>query len=174
MPEYELSLDPSKRHPKVDVKKSAKKAAENESKRLEAMRERPIRDTSKDFRFKYDGNNADHKELLGHLMNNGLADDIIVDDRGVASFPRRTFIQNENAQGKKTEILQPLMQKIQAGGIAANIAARKSEKTAPVGKRPTPPGMRPPAPLPPRGAAKKESNPLIEDKSEVMRNLFGK
>lgn len=169
MPEYELSLDPSKRHPKVDVKKSAKKAAENESKRLEAMRERPVRDTSKDFRFKYDGNNADHKELLGHLMNNGLADDIVVDDKGVAAFPRRTFIKQD---GK--EVLQPLMQKIQAGGIAANIAARKSEKTAPVGKRPTPPGMRPPAPLPPRGAAKKESNPLIEDKSEVMRNLFGK
>ncbi len=168
--EYELSLDPSKRHPKVDVKKSAKKAAENESKRLEAMRNRPVRDTSKDFKFKYDGNNADHKALLGHLMNNGLADDIVVGDGGVASFPRRTFIKED---GK--EILQPLMQKIQAGGVAANLAARKSEKTAPVGTRPTPPGMRPPAPLPPRSSApKKETNSLIEDKAEVMRNLFGK
>jgi hypothetical protein len=157
--EYELSLDPSKRQPKVDVKKSAKKAEANEAARLEAMRARPVRDTSKDFKFKYDGNNADHKELLGHLMNNGLADDIVVDDKGVASFPRRTFIKQD---GK--EVLQPLMQKM----MATNLAKRPSNKTAA-------PGMRPAAPLPPRNAApKKETNSLIEDRDEVMRNLFGK
>jgi hypothetical protein len=168
--EYELSLDPSKKHPKVDVKKSAKKAAENEAKRLQSLRDNP-RDTSKDFKFKYNSNNQDHKALLGHLMNNGLADDIVVDDRGITSIPRGMSIEPD---GKKSDILMPLMKKIQAGGVAANLAARKSEKTAPVGTRPTAPGMRPPAPLPPRGAVKKESNPLIEDKAEVMRNLFGK
>jgi hypothetical protein len=170
MPEYELSLDPSKKQPKVDVKKSAKKAAENEAKRLQSMRDNP-RDTSKDFKFKYDRNNQDHKALLGHLMNNGLADDIVVDDRGITSIPRGMSIE---PSGPKSDILMPLMKRIQAGGVAANLAARKSEKTAPVGTRPTAPGMRPPAPLPPRGVAKKESNPLIEDKAEVMRNLFGK
>ena len=168
--EYELSLDPSKKHPKVDVKKSAKKAAENEAKRLQSLRDNP-RDTSKDFKFKYNSNNQDHKALLGHLMNNGLADDIVVDDRGITSIPRGMSIEPD---GKKSDILMPLMKKIQAGGVAANLAARKSEKTAPVGTRPTAPGMRPPAPLPPRGAVKKESNPLIEDTAEVMRNLFGK
>ena len=71
--EYELSLDPNKKQPKVDVKKSAKKAAANEAARLQEMRDNP-RDTSKDFRFRYDGNNADHKAILGHLMNNGLAE----------------------------------------------------------------------------------------------------
>jgi hypothetical protein len=168
--EYELSLDPSKKQPKVDVKKSAKKAAENEAKRLQSLRDNP-RDTSKDFKFKYNSNNQDHKALLGHLMNNGLADDIVVDDRGITSIPRGMSIEPD---GKKSDILMPLMKRIQAGGVAANLAARKSEKTAPVGTRPTAPGMRPPAPLPPRGAVKKESNPLIEDKAEVMRNLFGK
>lgn len=156
--EYELSLDPSKRQPKVDVKKSAKKAADNEAKRLQSLRDNP-RDTSKDFKFKYNSNNPDHKALLGHLMNNGLADDIVVHEGGVASFPRRTFIQND---GK--EVLQPLMQKM----MAANLAKRPSNKTAA-------PGMRPAAPLPPRNATpKKETNSLIEDKAEVMRNLFGK
>jgi hypothetical protein len=167
--EYELSLDPNKKQPKIDTKKAAKKSADNEAKRLQSMRDNP-RDTSKDFRFRYDSNNQDHKAILGHLMNNGLADDIVIHPNGDASFPRRTFIQNEDAKGKRTEILQPLMQKV----MAANIAKRPSNKTAPVGTRPTAPGMRPPAPLPPRSAPKKESNPLIEDKSEVMRNLFGK
>jgi len=94
-----------------------------------------------------------------------LADDIVIHPNGDASFPRRTFIQQDNK-----EVLQPIMQKM----VAANLAKRPSNKTAPIGTRPTAPGMRPPAPLPPRGAAKKESNPLIEDKAEVMRNLFGK
>lgn len=162
--EYELSLDPNKKQPKVDVKKSAKKAEKNEAARLQEMRDNP-RDTSKDFRFRYDSNNQDHKALLGHLMNNGLADDIVIHPNGDASFPRRTLIQQDNK-----EVLQPIMQKM----VAANLAKRPSNKTAPIGTRPTAPGMRPPAPLPPRGAAKKESNPLIEDKAEVMRNLFGK
>ena len=167
--EYELSLDPSKRQPKFDAKKSAAKAAKNEENRQQSLRDTPI-DTTNHFRFRYDGNNADHKAILGHLMNNGLADDIVIHENGDTSFPRRTFIQNVDDKGKRTELLQPLMQKV----MAQNIATRKSEKTAPVGTRPTAPGMRPPAPLPPRGAAKKESNPLIEDKNEVMRNLFGK
>jgi hypothetical protein len=162
--EYELSLDPNKKQPKIDTKKAAKKSADNEAKRLQEMRDNP-RDTSKDFRFRYDSNNQDHKALLGHLMNNGLADDIVIHPNGDASFPRRTFIQQDNK-----EVLQPIMQKM----VAANLAKRPSNKTAPIGTRPTAPGMRPPAPLPPRGAAKKESNPLIEDKNEVMRNLFGK
>ena len=162
--EYELSLDPNKKQPKVDVNKSAKKAEKNEAARLQEMRDNP-RDTSKDFRFRYDSNNQDHKALLGHLMNNGLADDIVIHPNGDASFPRRTFIQQDNK-----EVLQPIMQKM----VAANLAKRPSNKTAPIGTRPTAPGMRPPAPLPPRGAVKKESNPLIEDKAEVMRNLFGK
>lgn len=164
--EYELSLDPKKKQPKIDAKKAAKKSADNEAKRLQSMRDNP-RDTRNDFRFRYDSNNEAHKELLGHLMSNGLADDIVVHPNGDASFPRRTFIRTGMDE---KEILQPLMQRV----MAQNIAARKSEKTAPVGTRPTAPGMRPPAPLPPRGAAKKESNPLIEDKNEVMRNLFGK
>ena len=161
--EYELSLDPSKRQPKVDVKKSAKKAADNEAKRLQSLRDNP-RDTSKDFKFKYNSNNPDHKALLGHLMNNGLADDIVIHEDGAASFPRRTFIKDVDAQGKKTEILQPIMGRM----MAANLAKRPSNKT-------TTPGMRPAAPLPPRNSApKKETNSLIEDKAEVMRNLFGK
>ena len=148
----------SKKEVKVDVKKSAKKAEQNSAAYLQSLRDNP-RDTSKDFRFRYDSNNQDHKALLGHLMNNGLADDIVVHEDGSASFPRRTSIKEDNK-----EVLQPLMQKM----MATSIAKRQSNKTAA-------PGMRPAAPLPPRNAApKKESNPLIEDKSEVMRNLFGK
>lgn len=159
---------PSKRVVKVDAKKSAKKAEENAAARLQSMRDNP-RSTKGDFKFTYNSKNPDHRQLLDHLTNNGLEGDIMIHPDGQASFPRRTFIKD--AQGKET--LQPIIQRIVADKVSKSVAAsklapRRSENTAG-------PSVRP-APLPPRGTSKPkpEKNSLIEDRSEVMRNLFGK
>lgn len=140
--EYELSLDPNKKQPKFDAAKSAKKVEKNEQARLQSFRDNPP-NTKGHFRFQYNSSNQDHRSLIGTLLNNGLADDIVIHPDNTVSFPRRTFIhEGDGKGGAGKEILQPQIQKVTSGILAK----RASTKTATSAGRPTAP------------AAKKESN----------------
>jgi len=122
--------------------------------------------------FKYDSSNPFHKDMINTLLNNGQMDKITVHEGGVVSFPKETVYQNatrfqvaaDTAGGEK-----------KFKGEAAKVTPRKSENTAKPVSRPAARTV-PPARPPRRTATKKtaETNPLIEDRAEVMRNLFGK
>jgi hypothetical protein len=123
--------------------------------------------------FKYDSTNPFHKDIVSTLLNNGQADKITVHEGGTVSFPAETVYEHaakfqvaaETAGGEK-----------RFKGEAAKVAPRKRTSTAAPSTRPAAANTRPPARLPKPGtvAKKAEANPLIEDRAEVMRNLFGK
>lgn len=123
--------------------------------------------------FTYDRNNPLHKDLISTLLNNGEADKITVHEGGTVSFPAETVFAHsskfqaaaDTAGGEK-----------KFTGAAAKVAPRKRQSTAKPASRPSASNTRPPARLPKPGTTAKkkaETNPLIEDTAEAMRNLFG-
>lgn len=143
--EYELSLEPGT--PKVDLEAAKAGAAKNEADRLEAVSNyKP--DMKSRIAWKYNSQDATHKQVLNLLLNNGIADDLMFHSEGRVSYPRRTFIHDE----KGKEQLQPLFGKI----MAQNIAQRASNKTTRPGARPS--AMPAPTDAPSATKKKKESN----------------
>lgn len=128
-------------------------------------RSRP--DTSNHVSVKWDSSNKDHRHILDTLLNNGIADDLVVHEGGIVSFPKNITVEKGGR-----EILQKRLQNNAV--MAETTPSRPSNKTSAPAKRPAAPVDKkartiPPARLPrPSGQAapKKPSNIDLAYKAE--------
>jgi len=128
--------------------------------------------------FKFDGSNPFHKDILNTLINNGKDDGITMHEGGVVSFPADA-IGGDMYSKFRTATSTSEGGKISFKGEAASVKPRTSTKeTKPVTRPSAPTRRNPPSSSrirrPSSAAQTTDKNPLIEDRAEVMRNLFGK
>ncbi len=150
-------------------RRQAIKDTEAMSKTIKPGTSKPV-NTAGHVGFKFDGRNPFHKDILNQLVNNGRDDAITLHGGGVVSFPADA-ISGDMYSRFKTATSTAEGGKLSFKGEAATVKPRPSTKEAAPVSRPIPP-----AKITRRPAANRptDKNPLIEDRAEVMRNLFGK
>lgn len=154
-------------------RREAIKSTEALSKTVKPFTSKPV-DTKGHVGFKFDRGNPFHRDILDTLINNGKDDGITMHEGGVVSFPADA-VGGPTYSKFRTAASTAEGGKLSFRGEAATVKPRPTENDAKPTSRPVPPA---PIRRNPRSKSStqrpSDKNPLIEDRAEVMRNLFGK